>query len=92
MLQFHRLTDNRFLSRSMLTDAMHSMDVFTSRILGSLTCMFPFPISCVSYFATTLKVQPARSHVLSLVPSSSLAKATALRSLGSSLPLLFAYR
>ena len=31
------------------------------------------------YFATTLQVWLARSHVLSLVPSSSLAKATALR-------------
>ena len=34
------------------------------------------------YFATTLKVWPARSHVLSLVLFSSLAKATALRFLG----------
>ena len=78
MLQFHHLTDNRFLSRSTLMDAMRSTDVFMSRILSSLTCMFPFPVSRVSYFATTLKVRPARSHVLSLVPSSSLAKATAL--------------
>ena len=43
------------------------------------------------YFATTLKVQPARSHVLSLVLFSSLAKATALRLLGFILCLL-AYR
>ena len=40
------------------------------------------------YFATTLKVWPARSHVLSLVLFSSLAKATALRPLGFVLCLL----
>ena len=40
------------------------------------------------YFATTLKVRPARSHVLSLVLFSSLAKATALRLLGFILCLL----
>ena len=33
------------------------------------------------YFATTLQVRLVRSHVLSLIPSSSLAKAIALRSL-----------
>ena len=67
------LTSHRVISLSCIF-------VLVSRILSIYTgWRWDYSPSSI-YFATTLKVRPARSHVLSLVSSSSLAKATALRS------------